>query len=98
MLGVLFWRRRLGTWWVSRVFTPSRVHDLTPRPALRGNREAYDRVFIRPRVLRDVKEVDTSTKILGMDSPAPFYISPTARNGWSNPIVSAIPSTLACAA
>ncbi|RSH95724.1 Cytochrome b2, mitochondrial precursor [Saitozyma podzolica] len=54
--------------------------------ALRGNREAYDRVFIRPRVLRDVKEVDTSTKILGMDSPAPFYISPTARNGWSNPI------------
>lgn len=72
------------------------VPRLTSTPALRGNREAYDRVFIRPRVLRDVKEVDTSTKILGMDSPAPFYISPTARNGWSNPIVSTFPSTLAC--
>ena len=51
---------------------------------------AYDRVFFRPRVMRPVAHVDTSTTILGVDSSVPFYISPTARNGAGNPLVSAL--------
>jgi L-lactate dehydrogenase (cytochrome) len=54
---------------------------------MRNNASAYDRVYFRPRVMRDVREVDTSTTLLGVDVPAPFYISPTARNGLTQPLV-----------
>jgi L-lactate dehydrogenase (cytochrome) len=37
--------------------------------------------------MRDVREVDTSSSILGVNVPAPFYISPTARNGLAQPLV-----------
>jgi isopentenyl diphosphate isomerase/L-lactate dehydrogenase-like FMN-dependent dehydrogenase len=56
--------------------------------AMRNNSAIFDRVFFRPRVMRKVSEVDTSTNILGVDVPAPFYISPTARNGLGQPLVS----------
>ena len=48
----------------------------------------YERVFFRPRVMRDVAEVDTSTKILGVPVSIPVYVSPTARNGLAQPMVS----------
>ena len=39
--------------------------------------EAFRRVEFRPRVLRDVSEVDTRTTILGRDSAQPFAFAPT---------------------
>jgi L-lactate dehydrogenase (cytochrome) len=44
---------------------------------LRRSRHAYSRVEFRPRVLRDVSEVDTSTTILGKPSALPLALSPT---------------------
>jgi L-lactate dehydrogenase (cytochrome) len=40
------------------------------------NARAYSKVFLRPRVLRDVRTVDGSTTILGQKSSLPFYTSP----------------------
>lgn len=33
---------------------------------MRENRSAYQRIWFRPRILRDVTNVDTSTSILGI--------------------------------
>ena len=40
--------------------------------------ELMNRVWFRPRVLRDVSHVDFSTKILGFNSSMPVYITATA--------------------
>jgi L-lactate dehydrogenase (cytochrome) len=45
--------------------------------ALRRNREAFTRVVFRPRVLRDVNEIDTSTVLLGRRLPIPLVLAPT---------------------
>lgn len=45
---------------------------------MRENYNAYQRVWFRPRILRDVGKVDFSTKILGFDSSMPIYITATA--------------------
>jgi pimeloyl-ACP methyl ester carboxylesterase len=37
----------------------------------------------RPRVLRDVSSVTTSTRMLGTDLPAPIAIAPTAAHGYA---------------
>jgi L-lactate dehydrogenase (cytochrome) len=42
----------------------------------RENARAYNRVFLRPRVLRDVQTIDCSTTILGHKSSLPVYTSP----------------------
>lgn len=42
---------------------------------LRENHLAFQRVWLRPRVLVDVTKVDTGCKILGCDSSFPLYIS-----------------------
>lgn len=42
----------------------------------RENAKAYNRVFLRPRVLRDVQRIDCSTTILGQKSSLPLYTSP----------------------
>jgi isopentenyl diphosphate isomerase/L-lactate dehydrogenase-like FMN-dependent dehydrogenase len=44
---------------------------------LQANRAAYKRVFLSPRVMVDVSEVDTSLEILGMKLDAPIVIAPT---------------------
>lgn len=54
-------------------------------PAFRENRDIFKRIFLRPRVMRDVSSVDTSTTVLGVPSSIPVYVSPTARNGMGNP-------------
>ncbi|EEH37169.1 peroxisomal (S)-2-hydroxy-acid oxidase [Paracoccidioides lutzii Pb01] len=46
--------------------------------ALRRNRGAFDRLILRPRVLRDVSRVDTSTTLLGKKYSIPIGISPSA--------------------
>ncbi|KAI0628939.1 glyoxylate dehydrogenase [Trametes polyzona] len=52
---------------------------------LRENRMAYQRVWFRPRILRDVSSVDWSTTILGQKSSLPLYISATALGKLGHP-------------
>jgi isopentenyl diphosphate isomerase/L-lactate dehydrogenase-like FMN-dependent dehydrogenase len=42
------------------------------------NRRAFDRWIIRPRVLVDVSNIDTSTSVLGTEIPFPIMLAPTA--------------------
>jgi L-lactate dehydrogenase (cytochrome) len=44
---------------------------------LRRNAEAFRRLEFRPRVLRDVGEVDISTTLLGRPLPVPLVLAPT---------------------
>lgn len=43
--------------------------------SLRENHYSYLRVFFRPKALRNVEHVTTSTNMLGIDSELPLYIS-----------------------
>jgi len=43
---------------------------------IRANREAFRRIRIVPRVLRDVSSIDLSCRILGHDLPAPVLLAP----------------------
>ena len=45
---------------------------------LRENRLAFQRLWLRPRVLINVKTIDTTTKMLGADVALPIYITATA--------------------
>jgi L-lactate dehydrogenase (cytochrome) len=44
---------------------------------LAANSDAYRRIRFRPRVLRDVREVDPSTTLLGRPLPIPLVLAPT---------------------
>lgn len=44
---------------------------------MRSNSEAYRRVSFRPRILRDVSEVDTSSTLLGKALTFPLVLAPT---------------------
>lgn len=62
---------------------PSAVFDFVAGGAadeitIRWNREAYDRIALRPRVLVDVSKVDTQVKLLGLDLPHPILLAPGA--------------------
>jgi L-lactate dehydrogenase (cytochrome) len=62
--------------------TPRAVFDYTDGGAetetsLRRAREAFARVEFRPRVLRDVTVVDTTTTVLGRPSALPLAFAPT---------------------
>src|SRR5437867_12673028 len=46
---------------------------------LEANRAAYTRVYLVPRVMVDVGQVDTSMELLGMKLDAPILIAPTGR-------------------
>ncbi|MDX1395801.1 MAG: alpha-hydroxy acid oxidase [Gemmatimonadota bacterium] len=41
------------------------------------NRDAFRRLEFRPRVLRDVTDVDTSTRVLGFEKKLPLILAPT---------------------
>jgi 4-hydroxymandelate oxidase len=45
---------------------------------LRWNREAYDRIRLRPRVLRDVTRIDMRVSLFGKELPFPILLAPTA--------------------
>lgn len=51
----------------------------------RENHAAYHRIFFNPRILVDVKEIDTSTTMLGEKVSVPFYVSATALCKLGNP-------------
>jgi 4-hydroxymandelate oxidase len=52
---------------------------------LAGNRAAFERRRIVPRVLRDVSHVDPSVEILGRRWPWPIWIAPTAFHKLAHP-------------
>ncbi|KAE8146704.1 FMN-dependent dehydrogenase-domain-containing protein [Aspergillus avenaceus] len=56
-------------------FYSSAATDLITRDA---NKSCFDRIWFRPRVLRNVRSVDTKTKILGVNSNLPLFVSPAA--------------------
>ena len=67
---------------VARRRTPRAVFDYTDGAAesetsLRRARQAFERVEFRPRVLRDVTAVDTTTTVLGRPSALPLAFAPT---------------------
>ncbi|KAK6828617.1 cytochrome b2 [Apiospora arundinis] len=52
---------------------------------LRENHEAFHRIWFRPRVLVDVKNVDVSTTMLGAKVDIPFYVTATALGKLGHP-------------
>ncbi len=52
---------------------------------LRENRNAFQRIWMRPRVLVNVKEIDISTTILGQKSSLPVYLSAVALQKLGHP-------------
>ena len=48
---------------------------------LRANRDAFERLRLRPRVLVDVSVLDTRTELLGAAAPLPLAVSPTGMSG-----------------
>lgn len=42
----------------------------------RQNQRAYQKIYLRPRILRSIPSVDTSTTILGHATSLPVYMSP----------------------
>ena len=49
------------------------------------NTQAYGKYRIRPRVLRDISLIDTSVSILGIKSPIPLGVAPTAMQCLAHP-------------
>lgn len=52
---------------------------------LRGNRAAYERVALRPRVLVDVERVSLSTTLLGAELDVPIGVAPMAYHRLAHP-------------
>jgi L-lactate dehydrogenase (cytochrome) len=46
----------------------------------------FSRLILRPRILRDVQECDIKTRILGLETDAPFFIAPTAMQKLVHPL------------
>jgi 4-hydroxymandelate oxidase len=46
--------------------------------SLKWNREAWDRIRLRPRVLVDVSKLDTKTRLFGQDLAYPILLAPAA--------------------
>ncbi|KAG2175096.1 hypothetical protein INT44_007574 [Umbelopsis vinacea] len=51
---------------------------------LQRNKDAYDSLLIRPRILVDVEKVTTETTILGHKINSPVCVAPTAFHGMAN--------------
>ena len=52
---------------------------------VRWNREAYDRLRLRPQVLVDVSNLDTRVTLFGQEMPFPILIAPTASQRATHP-------------
>jgi 4-hydroxymandelate oxidase len=68
---------------IARHRMPSMVYEFVASGAadektLQWNREAYDRVRLRPRVLQNVTSVDLSVTLLGQRHPSPILLAPVA--------------------
>ncbi|PLN78875.1 putative mitochondrial cytochrome b2 [Aspergillus taichungensis] len=56
-------------------FYHSAATDLITRDA---NKSCFDRIWFRPRVLRNVRSVEPKTTMLGVDCSFPLFVSPSA--------------------
>ncbi|KAJ9642313.1 hypothetical protein H2199_004693 [Coniosporium tulheliwenetii] len=56
-------------------FYSSAATDCVTRAA---NAATFDRLWFRPRILRNVRDVSTATRILGCDVGLPLFVSPAA--------------------
>jgi L-lactate dehydrogenase (cytochrome) len=63
-------------------FYSSAATNLVTRDA---NRSMFDRIWFRPRLLRNIRHIDTSTKILGHEVKLPFFVSPAAMAKLAHP-------------
>lgn len=52
---------------------------------LRWNREAWDRIKLKPRVLVDVSHIDTRVRLFGAELPFPILLAPTGGQGLIRP-------------
>ena len=52
---------------------------------LNGNREAFHKIFIRPRALVDVSRIDIATSALGTPITMPVMVAPTAYQRMAHP-------------
>jgi 4-hydroxymandelate oxidase len=52
---------------------------------VRWNREAWQQIRLRPRVLIDVSELDTRTTLFGQEMPFPILLAPTGAQGLIHP-------------
>jgi isopentenyl diphosphate isomerase/L-lactate dehydrogenase-like FMN-dependent dehydrogenase len=52
---------------------------------LHANRQVFERIRLRPRVLVDVSRCDLSTSVLGIPISMPVIIAPTAGHGLAHP-------------
>ncbi|KAH7402266.1 FMN-dependent dehydrogenase-domain-containing protein [Phaeosphaeria sp. MPI-PUGE-AT-0046c] len=63
-------------------FYSSAATNLVTRDA---NRSMFDRLWFRPRTLRNIRHVDTTTKMLGQKVNLPFFVSPAAMAKLAHP-------------
>lgn len=54
--------------------------------AFQENRDAFQRYFFRPRILRDMTEGSTDTSIMGIPSAIPVFIAPAAMAKLGHPL------------
>ena len=52
---------------------------------MRENHSAYHKIWFRPRILQDVKNIDYSTTMLGTKVSMPFYVTATALGKLGHP-------------
>jgi 4-hydroxymandelate oxidase len=52
---------------------------------LRWNREAYDRIRLKPRILVDVSKLDTRVNLFGEELPFPILLAPTGGQRFIHP-------------
>lgn len=50
-----------------------------------SNSDYYRKIMIRPRILKNVKEISIRRKIMGCESSSPFFISPAAMAKLAHP-------------
>ncbi|MGN6606735.1 MAG: alpha-hydroxy acid oxidase [Jatrophihabitans sp.] len=74
----------------ARAVLPPEVWDYYAQGAgqqqtLHQQAEAWRQVWLRPRLLQDVREVDTATTVLGTPVRSPVLVAPTALHGLAHP-------------
>src|SRR5207249_8258760 len=52
---------------------------------LKWNREAYDHIRLKPRILVDVSKLDTRVKLFGQELPFPILLAPTGAQRFVHP-------------
>ena len=51
----------------------------------RANIDFFQRIWLRPRIMRDVRSIETGTRMLGREVSFPLFVSPTAMAKFAHP-------------